>query len=90
MPAEPLLPGTGEGNSVAWSDLALEDRSGARRMEAGGVGCLMGYLEQHRAALGIDVAELHSRAASTVHDDGALVQIHAPRVIDGVPVRDST
>ena len=89
MPAEPLLPGTGEGNSLAWADLSLEAPNSAADWQQAAWGALMGYLQQHRAALGIDVTELAQPGRIAVHDDGALVQIHAPRVIDGVPVRDS-
>ena len=35
------------------------------------------------------MAELAQPGRIAVHDDGAVVQIHAPRVVDGVPVRDS-
>ena len=89
MPAEPLLPGTGEGNSVAWSDLGIDEPAGADGWKQAAWGAFVGYVEQHSKALGIDVAELAQPGNVTVHDDGAIVQIHAPRVIDGVRVRES-
>ncbi len=89
LPAEPLLPGTGEGNTLAWADLSVEAPGTVPEWQQAAWGALMGYLQQHRAALGIEVTELVQPGRIAVHDDGALVQIHAPRVIDGVPVRDS-
>ena len=89
MPAEPLLPGTGEGNSVAWSDLGIDEPAGADGWKQAAWGAFVGYVEQHSKALGIDVAELAQPGNVTVHDDGAIVQIHAPRVVGGVRVRES-
>ena len=89
IPAEPLLPGTGEGNGVAWSDLGMDEPSGVEGWKQGAWSAFVSYLQQRRTALGIDVAELAQPGNVSVHDDGAIVQIHAPRVIAGVPVRDS-
>jgi hypothetical protein len=89
MPAEPLLPGTGEGNSVSWADLGVDEPTGIAGWQQAAWGALMTYLQQHSGTLGIDVAELAQPGNVTVHDDGGIVQIYAPRVIGGVPVRDS-
>jgi trimeric autotransporter adhesin len=87
MSAEPLLPG--EGNSLAWGDLAATPPASANAWQPIAWNAFVRYLEQHSASLGIDVTQLAQPGNVTVHDDGALVQINAPRVYAGVPVRDS-
>lgn len=48
----------------------------------------LGWLADHSEDLGIDMAEL-GQPKVTVHRDGALIQIHTPRSVGGVLVRDS-
>ncbi len=55
MPAQPLLPGDGVGNDLAWSDLQGAAPKGAAAMERAAWDALAGYLEAHQAAFGIDV-----------------------------------
>ena len=47
------------------------------------------YLASQKSALRIDLSELSAKPEVTVHEGGRIVQIHAPRVVDGVPVRGS-
>jgi hypothetical protein len=89
IPVHPLLPGTGEGNRIAWDDLSVPPPLDARGWEVAGWNALVAYVRAHGAALRIDASELASPGLVTVHDGGALVQILARRVFGGVPVRDS-
>jgi len=75
----PLLPGDGAGNPL-----------GPPRAigEAEAWTALAGYLRTHGETLRVDLAELADPHVS-VFDKGAYIQIHAPRVVGGVPVRDS-
>src|SRR5262245_58581848 len=61
---------------------------GADGREARAWEAVRGYLQAHRADLGVDLAEVADPRMG-VFDSGALVQIHAGRVVGGVPVRDS-
>ncbi|MEO1085642.1 MAG: endopeptidase, partial [Acidobacteriota bacterium] len=47
-----------------------------------------GYLQTHRADLGLDMSELGEQRIGS-HDDGQVVQIFARRQFDGIPVRGS-
>ena len=89
MPAQPLLPGRGVGNELTWAELAVDPPAGDAALGRQAWKAFVGYLEEHRGALGIDVGELRSPGDVTVHEGGGLVQIHAPRLIDGIPVRDA-
>ncbi len=89
MPVQPLLPGTGAGNELTWESLELDPpRSPAEHRDLAW-GALTGYLRDHQDALRIDVAELRDPGNVMVHEGGGLVQIHAPRRVGGVDVRDS-
>ncbi|MCP4246430.1 MAG: hypothetical protein GY778_05210, partial [bacterium] len=88
LPARPLLPGNGVGNTLVWDDLALAAPADATAYESAAWEAFTGYLEAHSETLGIDLAEL-PRGRVTVHDGGDLVQIYAPREIGGIPVRGS-
>jgi len=84
LPAVPLVPGAGVGNTLVWSKAAgnREEREKAA-MEA-----FLGYLGNNRAALGVDMNELAGERRVGSHD-GDLYQFHLERTIDGIPVRDS-
>jgi hypothetical protein len=84
LPAVPLVPGRGVGNGLAWSKAApsREER------EQAALDAFLLYLGRHRAALGIDLAELGGERRIASHD-GDLYQLHLERTIDGLPVRDS-
>ncbi len=75
---EPLVPGTGAGNRLT----AAVDGEGLADLAAKG---FLGFVADHSEALRIDPEEL--RPAVGVHAGGDLIQIHAPRFVDGVPVR---
>ena len=83
--SHPLVPGRGRGNTLRWDGLT-----------AGAEGTLpdrvwqevTGFLRQHEAQLRVDVAELGTPRIG-VFESGTLIQMHAPRVVGGVPVRDS-
>lgn len=88
MPSTPLLPGTGVGNQLTWRSIGpapeTTDELGQAAWKA-----FVSYLTTHRGALGIDLAELPSPGRVGVHDSGDLIQIHAQRRVNGVPVKDS-
>jgi trimeric autotransporter adhesin len=75
----PLLPGDGAGNPLG-PPRAVGETEAWR--------ALTGYLSAHRDSLRIDHSELGAPRVS-VFDSGALVLVHAPRVVGGVLVRDS-
>jgi hypothetical protein len=70
----PLLEGVAEGRSVS-RDEAWD--------------AFYGFLRDHRQALAVDPAELAVPGRVAVHEDGKLVQIFVPRIVNGLPVRDS-
>ncbi len=88
LPAEPLLPGRGLGNTLTWEALRVAPPGDRPGLERAAREALERYLRAHGASLGIDPAELAS-ARVTVHDGGERIQLYAPRRIAGVPVRDS-
>ncbi len=71
------------------SGVASRGASGASPTPAEAWQALMGYLHRHRAELAIDPAELVQPGRVAIHAGGQLIQVHAPRVFGGVPVRDS-
>jgi Immune inhibitor A-like, MAM domain len=97
IPTEPLLPGTGTGNSLTWQDMS--DRYSIERprsyrddpvaFQHAAWEAFVGYLNDYRSQLHVDPAELANPGRVAVSENGALVQIYAPRVVGGVPVRDS-
>jgi trimeric autotransporter adhesin len=84
----PLVPGTGFGNNLRWVDLGASRPLDDAAMKAQVWTALTGWLEHHRAQLRVDQAELGAPRL-TITDGGALIQVHVPRVVAGVPVRDS-
>ncbi len=85
----PLIPGSGKGNRLAWTDLGLAPPSGAEQVAEAARAVFAAYVATVERELGIDPAELAPRPGVTVHEGGRLIQIHVPRAIGGVPVRDS-
>jgi hypothetical protein len=84
----PLIPGTGVGNTLAWSSFAVAGKPTEAQVKAAAWNALTAYLEA-TPALGVDVSELSRSPRVGIQDSGALVQIYAQRVLGGVPVRDS-
>lgn len=89
MPKQPLLPGSGTGNDLTWQSLNAAAPASYAEHQAMAWDAFIAYLQANDSLLHIDVAELQNPGTVTIHDDGDLVQIHAKRLIDGVPVRDS-
>ena len=83
MLSVPLVPGTGVGNTLGWDQPPSEAMIGDRAWTA-----LLRYLDGQRKTLGVDAAELAAPRVG-VFEDGALILIHAPRALGGIPVRDS-
>ena len=81
--AEPLIPGTGDGNDLEWDgvrpqgDNELQDEVWSR---------LLVYLDRHASILRVDARELGAPRFG-VHEGGDLIQVHAQRQVDGVSVR---
>jgi len=84
---EPIIPGTGVGNHLAWS--AQPPKSDAD-LSAETVKAVRAYLELHKGDLKIDLAELEASPRIGVFEKGSLIFIHIQRVVDGVPVRDNS
>ncbi len=89
MPSRPLIPGTGRGNDLTWPDLGLEAPASEAELAAATWSALSAFLAQYALELGVAPAEL-SPPTVTVHEDGALVQVHVARRVEGLPVRDSS
>jgi hypothetical protein len=89
LPAEPLLPGEGIGNELRWEDFGGDVRGDEPALRRVAWDAFVGYLRDHRAQLRIDPAELTRPGYFAAHQGGDLIQLVAPRVVHGVPVRDS-
>ena len=87
--ARPLLPGTGVGNKLTWNALDRKRPTEDAQLVEEAWGAFLGYLERHQEALRIDPRELSPEFRVAIHEEGRLIQIHAPRRIGGVPVRGS-
>lgn len=82
-----LIPGTGVGNHLRWSDFnAPAPRDHYQLMEAAGAAFLR-FLAVHEFELGFASQEL-TAPRMQVHGDDR-IQMYLGRSIDGVPVRDS-
>jgi len=86
--SRPLIPGSGAGNDLTWGGLRIESPAGDAQLKKTVVGALAAYLSEHARELGIDAAEL-GPANVSIAEKGRLIQLYEPRVVDGVPVRDS-
>ena len=86
--SQPLLPGTGKGNSLRFPSPTGAGNT-ARDWKALAWDALTAYLSEHRRELGVSVDELDANPRIGVYDGGALIQIYARRVLGGVPVRGS-
>ena len=77
--SHPLVPGTGFGNTL----------SGARQPAESDVWrAISEYVASHHGELLVDLAEVPSPRVD-IFENGNIIQVHAPRVVGGVPVRDS-
>jgi len=75
--SQPLVSGDGVGNSLR----GLVNNNTVWQ-------ALSGYVRAHEAELKVDAAELGTPRIGIV-ENGNIVQVHVPRVVDGVTVRDS-
>src|SRR5262249_45734962 len=88
LPAMPLIPGSGVGNNLRWSDLNVAPRDDQDREQVA-LQAFLGYLKDHQAELQIDVRELAGEQRVT-SPGGEVYQISLSRSIGGVPVRGSS
>jgi hypothetical protein len=88
MPAHPLIPGSGVGNQLEWDSLGAAAPASPRELERAVWREFVRYLDANSPSLRIEIADL-PQGKVTVHGDGDLVQIWAPRVHQGIKVRDS-
>ena len=84
--SEPLIPGSGKGNTLRWPDLGLRAAPEAADIERQAWTALKSFLRRSEGQLRVDLAELGQPRVSA-YNDGALVQIYVPRVVAGVAVR---
>ena len=89
MPAMPLIPGGGVGNDLDWETLGAAAPANAKELERAVWKRFVEYLSANAESLRVDVADL-PQGKVTVHGAGDLIQIWAPRVHDGIQVRDSS
>ena len=93
LPSVPLLPGRGRGNTLRWESSFGGPPADSVSYERVAWERLITYLQADALrgtnGLAIDIAELEAPGRVTVHGDGELIQIHANRRIQGIPVRDS-
>jgi hypothetical protein len=87
--AQPVIPGDGLGNRLRWSDLRTPRPAGPRALESAAWGAFARWLGERRSTLRIDLAELPRPGRLEATADGSVIQIHAPRRVAGIPVRDS-
>ena len=86
--SEPLIPGTGVGNTMKWVSL------GGRPADDGAMkdvvwSAVVGYLQQHERVLRVNTAELSSPRIG-IFDHGNSIQVYSQRVLNGIPVRDAS
>jgi hypothetical protein len=88
LTVEPLIPGTGDGNSLSFEGLGVAQPEKDAGYEPIAWNAFAAYLIQHKAQLGIDMAELKHPSLG-INEHGAMIQIHVPRFYHDVRVLDS-
>ena len=83
LTAKPLIPGDGVGNRLTWEGRAPRDEEA---MKSAALEAFRGWIAANQGALGISPAEL---GKANVSLRGQLIQIYAPRVLDGLAVLNS-
>ena len=86
MPTTPLLPGIA--NTLTWADAGKAAPAADRELKDIVWDAYRGWLEANAGDLGLDLSEL-GQAKITTHRGSELIQIHVPRVKNGLRVRDS-
>ncbi len=90
LAAHPVIPGNGVGNALRWEDLGVPPPQNDAALENAARNAFQGFLAERTVELDVDVDELATQEAKvTVARGGDLVQIHVPRVVEGIPVRTS-
>ncbi|MEO1083812.1 MAG: hypothetical protein AAFY88_06180 [Acidobacteriota bacterium] len=79
--SRPLVPGPGVDNDLAWTGFA--EAPDGDVLDGVIIDGMRAFLTQHREALGADPKEMHFNVGA----HGDVIQVHARRVVDGVPVR---
>lgn len=87
--SRPLIPGSGVGNHLDWAGMADSKPHSSSELRKAALNAFLQYLDDNQAALGINPAEIGTDIRLTVHKGGSFIQIFAPRVFSGLPVRDS-
>jgi hypothetical protein len=86
--SHPIIPGSGVGNKLRWIDLVGQAPRDPNAIKDEVAKAVQAYLLQHQGQLRVDLAELQGPRVQVL-EGGNIVQVHIPRVIAGVPVRDS-
>jgi len=89
MLSEPLLPGRGKGNSLSWAGMGGKAPKNDSQLARAADKAFRGYVSAASKELRIDLAEVANPGRVTVHGGGNSIQVYAPRVVNGVPVRGS-
>jgi trimeric autotransporter adhesin len=84
---QPLIPGTGKGNSLSWASGKPQNDSD---LSQHAWTALQGYLNAHKNDLRIDPNEFEPTPRVGIFDDGNLIFIHVQRMVNGIPVRDNS
>ncbi|MGH9382510.1 MAG: BACON domain-containing protein, partial [Thermoanaerobaculia bacterium] len=81
----PLVPGTGVGNDLQWSDLGRQQPRGAEALERAAWQAFRTWLIDNAAALRIDPEQLGEPSVTAIGE--RLIHINVGRAVDGIPVR---
>ncbi len=82
-----LIPGSGVGNRLSWSDLGRQARPDGAERERAAWEAFRGYLVDNAEALRIDVREFAAPKVQAYGD--RVIHIHVGRQHLGIPVRDT-
>jgi trimeric autotransporter adhesin len=84
----PMIPGKGVGNQVTLSSLSQRLGRQVADVDAAVVrDAVLAFVNENRAVLGIDVAQLGEARITQINPE--LWQIHIPQSLAGIPVRDA-
>jgi hypothetical protein len=86
--SQPLIPGTGMGNTLRWIDLGGSGPGDETLLRRAAWDALVLYLDRFQDELRLDPSELGTPRIAA-HESGSLIQVYAARRVGGVPVRDS-
>lgn len=89
MSATPMLPGKGVGNALTWQSLGRTAPASMEEHQQVVWETFLSYVQAHQDSLGLDISEMPNVGKVTIHRGGELIQIYAPRFVDGIAVRDS-